>query len=207
MAATLDKWRKPPHAKSIGIELEGCLSSPPDPIITGYRRMFFAGKDGSIVPTRFSQYGIEWVSQPLTVEWLCRELRWLFNQPMMASWNTNKSCGIHLHVSRLWLNERKAERINKFLHDMPDNARSDYFGRLSNYFCAYLPTLDNSDRYHAVNISNKHTIEFRMFASGGLEWSMWCVRCVQWLIEHASHLNIDALDALYVINGCPWPYD
>lgn len=50
-------------------------------------------------------------------------------------------------------------------------------------------------RYCIVNVTNSKTIEFRMFASGNVKWAQYCVELVNYLVENAFHLNVDAFNA------------
>lgn len=187
------KVRAPVHNRAMGIELEGMVSTESDPVNYGkYYSFFSAQRDGSIDTDSWRQTAVEFVSQPLSHEWLKREIYKLYKK--FGSFTYNNSCGIHVHVSRKWLSEKKAEAIYKFLATLSEDQKELLFGRRTNGYChTYKPY--GYDRYCAVNNQNKETIEFRMFCSGNAAWACYCLDMVKYLIDNAYRLNIDAICA------------
>ena len=182
--------RKPCTNKTLGIEIEGLSVAY---ITTGdYRGFWYVTTDGSIRGDSYEQYGREFVSQPLTADHLKREIRKLHKK---YSLQFNSSCGVHVHASKKWVNEAKAEKIWKFIQTLKNDDCFDLFGRFPNRYCLTSPHFARGARYHAINTTNEKTVEFRMFRSGNAQWCQYCVDMVVYLIENANHLNIDALYA------------
>lgn len=193
---TLDKYRTPNTNKAMGIEIEcllpeydenGTYLRPPDYQHIGF---FFAGTDGSITPEwRSRTTGREFVSQPLSAPWLRKEIDKLFKK---YPWSENHTCGVHIHVSRKWLSEKRAKAIYDFLSTLTEDDRVHLFGRSSNEYCGYTWGIT---RYSAINIEPEATIEFRVFKSGNNEWCKYCVSMVEYLIAQAYTLNLSAIYA------------
>ncbi len=192
---TLCRWRKAPNGKTLGIEIEMATHAHQG---NAYHGFFYDTRDGSIKVEHWNHCRTEWVSQPLPAEWLKKEITKLYSKHIQGAWYVNDSCGIHIHVSRKWLSEQKAEKIDLFLKAMARLDRIMFFGREGNDYCEY--HADKGSRYRHINYTNKATIEFRMFKSGDAAWAKWCVDCVVYLIEHANHLNFDAFDAFRILN-------
>lgn len=180
---SLSSFRIPPVTKSMGLEWEGILPERPP---TSYVGFFYVGSDGSI-GCRWDEIAVEFVSMPLTQKWLKKEIDKLFKKYPLTE---NASCGIHLHVSRLWLSQKKGKIIARFLENQADSFFDDMFGRKPGYYCN--KAFSRTSRYHSVNFTNTNTIEFRMFRSGDNEWAKYCVDCVCYLIQNAYHLNVEA---------------
>lgn len=178
---TLEKVRKAPHAKTMGIELECIVTfSDFEKVMNQFVGFFYAGNDGSIRPdySGGGSRGIEFVSQPLPYSALLREIDRLNKRVI---WRHNESCGIHVHVSRHWLNDVRAIRLQKSICALTNSEFASLFGRRPNDYC--LRTARHT-RYCAVNTTNSHTIEFRMFASGDAAWAKECLRRVKLLVEY-----------------------
>jgi hypothetical protein len=185
---TLENVRKAPSNKTMGIEIEMCVRhgvmDDKD-----YHGFFYRGYDGSIsAPYDFR--GCEWVSQPLTVSWLKREITKLYTK-LDGEYSVNRSCGIHIHVSRKWCSEKKAREIYDIIKFFHSEELEDIFGRSLNGYT------DGSygNRYCMVNNTNDHTIEFRMFAPGNEAWALYCVDLAQYLVQNAHHLSTDGIRA------------
>lgn len=195
---SLSSFRKPVSHKSMGIEIECGVDY--HTILGGnvgihqHYGFFYCTADGSVyVPGRLN---CEFVSQPLTKEWLIKEINRL--EKRVGAWDFNDTCGIHIHVSRKWLTVERAKLIHKFYCGLSNWQREALFGRASNYYCGVDPW--NKTRYNAINNENKETIEFRMFASGNAQWAVYCVKMVDYLITNAKHLNLDATFAFSSIH-------
>lgn len=180
--------RKPCSNKTLGIEIEGVLPEYPRINSEVYDSFFYVTTDGSI--NAWPAQGREFVSQPMTADFLKRAIRKLYSKYMI---DHNASCGIHIHASRKWLSLEKAKVIHEFLNTLDKSEVREVFGRISdyaNFWCSFGAT-----RYNAINNENKDTVEFRMFRSGSCSWAQYCVDTVVYLIENAYHLNKDALFA------------
>lgn len=178
------KVRKPVHNKTLGIEIEGYTNKHPN--YYSYIGFFSVQRDGSI-HKHWDSYDVEYVSQPLTPQWLKREIYKLYSK---HPWDTNTSCGIHIHASKKWVSNKKALAIYKFYCSLTTGDQKELFGRETNDYCGMCSF--GSTRYNAVNTTNSETIEFRMFASGHDVWAAYCVDMVCYLIQNAYHLNVDA---------------
>lgn len=84
------------------------------------------------------------------------------------------NCGFHIHISKKPLSYLSLGKINAFLNN-PDNYDliTKIAGRKSTYskqdpsrkhVCFVWNNQGGSDRYNMLNINNRHTVEFRMFA-------------------------------------------
>jgi len=179
--------RKPVTNRTFGIEIE-CY-----PIRTvakdEYHGFWFATYDGSLC-----WHGVEFVSQPLTPEWLKKEINKLYGR---APWGYRDDCGIHVHVSRGALSTKKANKIYSFLTSMEEEDRIKLFGRGENTYSSYHAAPDI--KYRAVNLLHKDTVEFRMFRGGNAKWACYCVDMVKYLVDNANHLHIDGIMAFHSI--------
>ena len=184
---SLSTFRKPPHNKTVGIEIE-CLVDAHAVEYFQYYGFFYSTQDGSIGATRWTQLGVEFVSQPLPVDMLCKQIDKLGKR---FTWECNSSCGIHVHVSREWLSLKKATAIYNWIKTLSNTEFETLFGRRPNHYCSIEGTIGRS-RYLAVNTENTKTIEFRMFASGPADWAKYCVKMAEYLVVNAYHLNLDA---------------
>lgn len=187
---SLNKFRDAPVSRSVGIEIE-CLINNANYSIKHdtFYGFFYTTADGSI-SAGWRSTGIEFVSQPLTVSWLCREIDRLNKK---FKWESNSSCGIHVHVSRKWLTEKRAKTIYDWMCSLSWDEMEELFGRTPNTYCRVDSRRKlGSSRYMGINTTNKDTIEFRMFSSGDAKWARYCVKMVEYLIDNANHLNIEA---------------
>lgn len=134
-------------------------------------------KDGSI-----PNHGFEIVSAPATLKY--HHIAWdkfFTNSAKHLRSFTLASCGMHIHVSRQAFKDNGTTlkdssghlgRFNTF-YNMPENGQfiTNIAGRSTNSFTQYHPkkvtaifTNQNvGDRYQAVNLTNKHTVEVRIF--------------------------------------------
>lgn len=128
--------------------------------------------DGSLV------HGFEIVSKPATwAHWQTVNLAWMGHLKAAGyrSYDT-RTCGQHIHVSRAFLSEAEQFALVAFVkHNslvMRRLSRRDRFEycKLGHYknMAAYEITLklkagDSGERYEAINLCNKSTLEFRLF--------------------------------------------
>lgn len=189
---TLDCVRKAPIAKSMGMEIEIIAQKRHDAEWCGF---WFKGGDGSI-RCLWNEYGYEFVSQPLSYEWMHREIKKLYKLFGTLGVYTNSSCGIHIHVSKKWCSEKKAAAIWKFIKSLPIVDYEDFFGRRPNHYCTQVDGVDYDMRYRSINTTNSATTEFRMFDSAVDErWAHYCVDCVKYMVDNAYTLNVSAMTA------------
>ena len=137
--------------------------------------------------------GFEVITQPATVDAFCDafkldELCELLDSNGAQSHNT-ETCGLHVHVSRAALGHTEQARdmvgakllvlMDKFTDQLVKFARRDWTQSrwAPKYSCfnaegeqstkrllsKYKPCKDSGDRYHALNLTNEATIEFRIF--------------------------------------------
>lgn len=189
---TLPSVRKPGSNKTMGIEIECVL--PSEQVSRGfYKNFWYIGADGSIDTDTRREIGVEFVSQPLPISALKRQIAKLWKlYPQMKE---NSSCGIHVHASKKWVSLAKAARIQEFVENLSEDSFCDLFGREPNSYCQIIPGRRGS-RYHAVNITPTPTVEFRMFsAKAHPKWGMYCLDMVEYLIQQSTALNLDAIYA------------
>jgi hypothetical protein len=188
---SVEKFRKPPCNIAMGIEIECEISREigyifPERMPKGF---WYRVYDGSLDVTSYDMVASEFVSQPLTPEWLKKEIVRLYKK---TQWLRCFNAGIHIHVSRRWCSAEAAERINSFIKVATDEGfHMEWFGRSPNRYC--MPSATN--RYRSVNVENKATIEFRMFDQGDAAWACYCVDVACYLVKTNKRLNIDAMCA------------
>lgn len=199
---SLSSFRKPPAVKSMGIEWETIVERGEGPQEGTYLGFFYVTDDGSLRPSEWGQRGIELVSQPLTPQWLLKELERV-NKLLPATF-PNASCGIHIHVSRKWCNAERTELLWQFFkEELLASDYEEFFGRVPNRYCENprgLLSTRLQGRYCAINTTNDNTVEFRMFSSGDVKWAQYCVKLVEYLVNNAKHLNMEALYAFVDLN-------
>ncbi len=186
---TLPSVRKPPHRKTVGIEIECFVEREKYyEIESRHHGFWYCGTDGSLSGFGIG-HGVEFVSQPLSVPWAHRELTKLAK--LCPTWQVNETCGIHVHVSKEWFTKQRAAAVWKWYKSLLESEIACLFGRYPNSYCKSRDS-GYADRYHAINITNKHTIEVRSFRSGDVRWVKWCVDFTVYLVENARHLDLDA---------------
>lgn len=198
-------FRKPVGTRTLGIEWECLFSGASTPRLFGtYKKFFGMCQDGSLDNLYHDHegifYGIECVSQPLPPEWLKKEVvRFATSMPYHRA--VNSSCGVHIHASREWVNKNKLNSLIKFFNLLTDDEYVEAFGRYSDLFAARPATRIHNTRYSAINVLNKKTVEFRVFASShDVKWLHYCIDCVVYLITNAKRLNKDAFFAFVDAN-------
>jgi hypothetical protein len=121
--------------------------------------------DGSL------SYGIEIATQPASMfEHKARLTRLFANLPRgLRSWR-ERSCGLHIHVSRSPLSELTIAKTVCFVNANHNRRFIRLIaGRESNSYCKIetkklgSAAKYNDDRYEAINLQNDRTIEFRLF--------------------------------------------
>lgn len=126
-------------------------------------RMFFEN-DGSL------SHGFEMITQPMSLPAQRELFKFLEDKSLtrnLKSHNTT-SCGLHVHVSRSNMTDLQIGKIVSFIND----PRNEMFirsvaRRYASGFCQIkskkVKDCRSGDRYEAVNLTNRNTIEFRLF--------------------------------------------
>lgn len=168
-----DEWSRK-RGRFFGVELEvECRGERNDAakrlhaLINGdqYGKRLFFERDGSL------NDGFEMISQPMSLP-MQREL-WSFlnerdNIRGLRSHNTS-TCGLHVHVSRQGLSSLQIAKIVTFINK-PENEDliRAIARRYAEGYCKIKQKKigrahQSEDRYEAVNITSRKTIEFRIF--------------------------------------------
>ena len=180
MSQTLPRsyTRKPVHSKCFGIEIEGFGER--ELIAEARRNLFqgfwYVGSDVSIYGYdgyRFNSF--EAVSQPMPYGMLVEKLSGL--RKILGDYQTNETCGIHVHVSRTQVSLNRISLLQQRFKDLGEYNYETWktlFGRVNNKYSNC--RLDVNDHWFPVSSANSRTIEFRMFKSGDPEWAKECLR-------------------------------
>ncbi len=191
---SLNSFRKLVSNKSFGIEIECCVTTEGDDIAQEHKHLgfFYVTQDWSISREFGSvfRHPKEFVSQPMPAEWLGKEIHKLWNK--VGGWESNRTCGIHVHVNRKWCTTNKAKAIYAALQQLSGEQMRELFGRSPNRYCSISQKITEG-RYSSVNIQNTNTIEFRMFASGDHKWAAYCVNMTKFMVENYNTLNYEQL--------------
>ena len=133
-------------------------------------KVFFE-TDGSL------NYGLEIVSQPMSLPMHQDLWQWLNNKDAvrhMRSHNTT-TCGLHVHVSRNPLTQDQIAKMVVFVNDRSNEALIKAVARrYAEGYCRIKEkeigsAHQSNDRYEAINITSERTIEFRIF-KGSLKY-------------------------------------
>lgn len=163
------------HGRALGVELEveGYSVDPAtaaraihDHVNGGeFGRKVFFERDGSL------SNGFEIISQPMSVPALRETFEFLRLPSLVRGLRSHRTstCGLHVHVSRAGLSNLTIARAVTFVNDSGNDAFIQALARRYNTgFCnitekdletAHLP----GDRYEAINLTGRETIEFRLF--------------------------------------------
>jgi hypothetical protein len=188
--------RKPPHAKTFGMELECYTASPtmsPYEIIRKQWHGFWeATEDGSIYG------GVEFVSQPMPYNMLVKQINWLHHK---FPWTVTNKCGLHIHVSRQYWSDKREREFSGFLQIRGTAARmSQWFGRISHFADAFA---SRGDKFRAINVCHDHTYEFRVWKAGDLAWTLEALRRTRAIVECQGQYTVEWMDKL--CGGKPQP--
>jgi len=120
--------------------------------------------DGSIV------HGFELVTAPAPLDVHRERFAKLLSKRLDDLTCQSGRCGMHVHASRAPLTQLQIGKLMVFIND-PNNKAfvKAIAGRDSNQYSKIIPKkvkdvrIDNRDRYQAINLTNRHTIEFRLF--------------------------------------------
>lgn len=133
-------------------------------------RVFFE-RDGSL------QNGFEVITQPMSLQKIRETFGFLNQRNLVGGLKSHDTttCGLHIHVSRQGLSSLQIAKMVCFVND-PDNKWmiEAVARRYSTGYCTIrekrMGTAHMSaDRYEAINLTNRKTIEFRIF-KGSLKY-------------------------------------
>lgn len=173
-AARPDEWTAR-HDRFLGVELEvECGSRDPGEVadaihqrVNGgeFGRSIFFENDGSLTN------GFEMISQPMSLPALREVFGFLRSSELLSGVRSHRTttCGLHVHVGRSGLSNVTIARAVTFVNDPQNDAFVTALARRYNTsYCkvaekdielAHLP----GDRYEAINLTGRATIEFRIF--------------------------------------------
>lgn len=194
------------YNRFLGVELEvECVGSrsPQDTasaihnIVNGgqYGRRVFFERDGSL------SNGFEIITQPMGLPGVRTTFEFLRDPALVAGLRSHRTstCGLHVHVSRTGLSDLVIARAVTFVNDPGNDAFVTALARRYNtgYCKVQEKDLDTAhlsgDRYEAVNLTPRHTIEFRIFR-GSLKFEAVVAACefVHALLEYCARPEIVA---------------
>ena len=158
------------------------------------RRVFFE-RDGSL------SNGFEMITHPSSLPALGETFRFLQDRDLVRPLRSHgtTSCGLHVHVSRAGLTNLTVARAVLFVNDATN---ADFIAALARryntgYCRVYPKTLDTAhcsgDRYEAVNLTGRHTLEFRLFR-GSLKYEavMAALEFCHGLLEYCGRPELTA---------------
>lgn len=169
-----DAWTRQ-FNRMLGVELEvECHTAEPreaaqaiHEFVNGgeFGRSIFFERDGSLTN------GFEMISQPMSLPALRGVFGFLNDSRLVAGLRSHRTttCGLHVHVSRSGLSNLTIARANVFVNDPQNDAFITAIARRYNArFCLVsekqLETAHiSADRYEAINLTGRTTIEFRIF--------------------------------------------
>jgi len=176
-----DDWTAK-HYRHIGVDLEveevdgdtrnrEAIAKSINEAVNGDEKNLFFERDGSLT------CGFEMISNPMSLPAL-RNLFQFLNSHLVKDLRSHKTttCGLHVHVSRSNLTPLQIQKVVAFIN-APEN---EWFirGLARRYGAGFCAIRDKkigkgihvgTDRYEAVNLTNRRTIEFRIF-KGSLKY-------------------------------------
>ncbi len=190
--------RKPPHAKTFGMELE-CYIPGDDmaaraAIGKRWHGFWEATSDASIYG------GVEFVSQPMPYDMLVKQIKWLNKR---FPWTVTSKCGLHIHVSRQYWSDKREREFSDFLLSSPAIMRmTKWFGRNTHYADVFASRVD---KFRAINVLHDHTFEFRVWKAGDLAWTLEALRRTRAIVEYQGKYTVEWMDTLCGIKDEPKP--
>jgi len=130
--------------------------------------MLFCETDGSL------DYGIEMISNPMGLDSHAALWRALADKKVLKGLRSHdtSTCGLHIHVSRAGLSSFTLAKAVCFVNDTKNRdvvlavarrwSEDHDFCKIKNKKLAHAAR-DDGDRYQAVNLTNRKTVEFRLF--------------------------------------------
>ena len=158
--------------KYYGLELEYGFTNKREAakIMTRHQASLYLKSDSSV---RGGDFNAELVSHPHTFAELMKPDSFI-HTVSHAKVNPSESNGCHIHISRTAFNDNKHYAMFYFLLHASKDLLEFVGGRQLNNYCKFLATgrihtkanvQDSSDRAKAVNETNQHTVEVRIFNS------------------------------------------
>ena len=205
-----NKWYYRGDAKHfLGLEVEVECGSRREEVAKSYfdkYKRFYTIHDGSLTDEN-RNVGFEFVFAPTEYSLLCQDVQQVFSET--PDIYVTPRCAVHLHHSKRYLNRITLYFIFKFLTHIPN--LSFVFSiarRLPNgKYCRlmertyqefvnnkrqYIRTKESNpngsfDKYEVLNLSSRHTIEFRMFA-GSINPDIICmnIEFVRSLVDYSE---------------------
>lgn len=124
-----------------------------------------------------------------------------------------RTCGMHVHISRDVLTTIQIGKMLSFLHNPANKSFVETVaGRPSNHYCDFTAdkkvtdaldsSFDHDDRYTALNLTNRSTVEFRLFASTVDHWELrealeFADALVKFCTARTRHVRDVTLDNFY----------
>lgn len=156
----------------------------------------YAKRDGSI----YGQ-GFEIVSQPMTLEFFdALDLEPMYRTTPRAN---DTSCGLHVHVSRgSFEGQAHLYKFTEFINSnstfMKKIAGRDFNSYAKQYKDKITKAIKGTaqrERYHAVNLTNPHTVEVRIFKSARTEHQLRArIEFVNALVEYTRDCSMLAIN-------------
>lgn len=189
--------RKPPHAKTFGVELE-CYPTPET--LRSLEALERAGKnhlgfwevtlDGSL-----GYDGREFVSQPMPYDMMVKQIKKIHQA--LGGWTVRRECGLHIHVSRkMWSDKRRATFDDFLYYVASANDFVKWFGRESRYARAMPADCGEDDKFRAINLLHPATYEFRVWNAGDLDWTLEALRRTRAIVLYQGEYTLDWMNKL-----------
>ena len=174
-------------------------------------------------------YGFEIVSQPHTFERYLKEYpnyEKLFRNLIDLGYRGDETdtCGLHIHVSRKYVNEETIDKILLFMENYKEEL-CNFARRKGSHWCRYISDVvrenyngendleivksleyikkdkGNHDRYMALNLNNPNTIEFRIFKSTlNIKTFYATLQLVDSIVNVCKKYSVDEIDFNKVVN-------
>ena len=153
------------HVLHIGVELE-ILCDKKNKFLTklnNFEKDFYPKYDGSL-----DDGGVEIVSHPMIMPTLLSKWKNIFD--LFQDTYVTYDCGLHFHLDRKYLTERQIKNIDYIVNNVPDLIEEIGDRKIKHHEWAELVEknynewgINTTDRYVAVNLTNKNTVELRCF--------------------------------------------
>lgn len=154
--------------------------------------VIYAKRDGSI-----SGKGFEVVSQPMTLEFFdSLDLVPMFQ---VSPKERDSSCGLHVHISRdSFEGPAHLYKFTEFINDNRSFIKKIAGRDFNSYSRGYEEKITKAvkgtamrERYHAVNLTNPHTVEVRVFRGAKTEYQLrYRVEFVNALVEYTRDCSM-----------------
>jgi hypothetical protein len=208
-------FTEPENRKTIGVEWEIDTHQYYESLFRICHRVLsitkghsFFKRDGSL------SRGIEVVSYPHSEqEFLKLPFKDLFKIIKEEKFTRLDTCGLHFHFSREWFTDNTTiakiiaftEKHKNYIYKISKRTSKSRFKRYSDFYNIVLTSEDFVNefiqtplpRYHAINLTNKDTVEFRFFAAAKSSKRLFdCFKFLVFLIKRMDEITWDDLDSL-----------